>query len=63
MKKNKDEGRFITVYDDESGLSRNKIKVDTETGVNYLINIEGMSGGITVLLDKEGRPVVSQVKP
>jgi len=56
--------RFKTVYDHKTLLSRKKIIVDTETGINYLINIEeGMAGGITVLLDKDGKPVVSQVKP
>ncbi|MCJ7689429.1 MAG: DUF6440 family protein [Clostridiaceae bacterium] len=39
-----------------------KIIKNTETGVNYLINIEDYAGGITVLLDKDGNPMFSQVK-
>ena len=58
---NKNENkRFITVYE-QGTLSRCKIIVDTQTGVNYLMNIDGYAGGITVLLDREGKPVISQV--
>jgi hypothetical protein len=39
-----------------------KIIENTKTGVNYLINIEDYAGGITVLLDKDGNPMFSQVK-
>ena len=35
--------------------------VDKETGVNYLFVHEGYSGGITPLLDKDGKPVVTRV--
>ena len=33
--------------------------VDTKTGVNYLWHAEGYTGGLTVLLDRDGKPVVS----
>ena len=42
--------------------SRLKIIVDAETGINYLINIDGYAGGITPLLDKEGKPVLSSIE-
>ena len=33
-----------------------EVWVDTETGVNYLYH-RGNAGGLTVLLDKDGKPV------
>ncbi len=35
--------------------------VDRETGVNYLYHMDGYSGGLTPLLDREGKPVISPV--
>ena len=32
---------------------------DTQTGVNYLFVQSGYAGGLTPLLDREGKPVVS----
>ncbi|MEG0228724.1 MAG: DUF6440 family protein [Lachnospiraceae bacterium] len=37
-----------------------EIWVDTETGVNYLFRRDGYAGGLTVLLDKDGNPVVTK---
>ena len=34
---------------------------DTATGVNYLFRSEGYAGGLTPLLDGQGRPVVTPV--
>ena len=53
----KDE-RFIKVYS-QGKLTVSQIWVDTVTGVNYLFHEDGYAGGMTVLLDKEGKPVVS----
>ena len=36
-----------------------EIWVDKETGVNYVFAFSGYAGGLTVLLDKEGKPVVT----
>lgn len=60
--KNNENKRFKTVYDQGNMGSRCKIIVDTQTGINYLANIEGYAGGITVLLDKDGKPVVSPIE-
>ena len=38
-----------------------EILVDKETGVNYLYRQSGYSGGMTVLLDKDGKPIISAV--
>ena len=51
--------RFEKVY--SQGLGEVEIWVDKETGVNYLYRQSGYSGGMTVLLDKEGKPVVTAV--
>ena len=37
-----------------------EIWVDTETGVNYLFCKDGYAGGLTPLLDKDGKPVVTR---
>lgn len=36
-----------------------EIWVDTQTGINYLFHQNGYAGGMTVLLDREGKPVIS----
>ena len=38
-----------------------EIWVDKETGVNYLYRQSGYSGGLTPLLDRDGKPVVSPI--
>ena len=50
--------RFIRVY--SKGISTvNEIWIDRETGVNYFFHAAGYSGGLTPLLDKDGKPVVT----
>ena len=39
-----------------------EIWVDKETGVNYLWRATGYAGGLTVLLDRDGKPVVTPVE-
>ena len=53
--------RFIKIYS-QGAASRNEIWVDTETGVNYLYHTAGYSGGITPLLDKDGKVVVTPIE-
>ena len=60
----KKEKRFEVVFKDGSQLKDDgfrQILVDTETGVNYLVWKSGYAGGITPLLDSEGKVVVSTV--
>ena len=52
--------RFEKVYS-QGMLNTTEIWVDRETGVNYLYHASGYSGGMTVLLDEEGKPVISPV--
>lgn len=52
--------RFEKVYS-QGIMNRTEIWVDKVTGVNYLWHHDGYAGGLTVLLDKDGKPVVSSV--
>ncbi len=54
----KKEKRFVRIHTDGVG-SGNAIWVDTVTGVNYFYHTEGYSGGLTPLLDRDGKPVIS----
>ncbi|APC39434.1 DUF6440 family protein [Clostridium estertheticum] len=52
-----------TIYDHEYEISvRCKAIKNTGLITNYFINIEGCKGGITVLLDKNGNSMLSQIK-
>jgi len=51
--------RFEKIYSQSMGSM--EIWVDRETGVNYLYRQSGYSGGMTPLLDREGKPVVTPV--
>ena len=55
--------RFVKAYS-EGTFSGNgfEIWVDTETGVNYIWRGTGYAGGMTVLLDRDGKPVVTPVE-
>lgn len=52
--------RFEKVYS-QGSMNVMEIWVDKKTGVNYLYHASGYSGGMTPLLDREGKPVVSPV--
>ena len=52
--------RFEKVYS-QGKLTVTQIWVDKETGVNYLYHEDGYSGGLTPLLDRAGKPVISAV--
>lgn len=51
--------RFEKVYTQSSGGT--EIWLDKETGVNYLYHSSGYAGGLTPLLDKDGKPIVTHV--
>ena len=50
--------RFEKVYS-QGSMTVTEIWVDKETGVNYIFHASGYSGGMTVLLDKDGKPVIT----
>ena len=55
------ENRFEQVYT-QGVLQTVQIWVDRETGVNYLFVSSGESGGLTPLLGRDGRPVISPLE-
>ena len=54
------EKRFEKVYA-QGALDVMEVWVDKETGVNYLYHDSGYAGGLTPLLDREGKPVISTI--
>ena len=59
----KKENRFVKTYSQSGGFSGNNmaIYVDRQTGVNYLYSASGYSGGMTVLVDREGKPIITPI--
>ena len=57
MAKNK---RFKKIYS-QGTVSTMEIWIDKETGVNYVFHASGYSGGMTPLLDREGKPVITPI--
>lgn len=56
-----DDKRFVKVYS-QGGWSRGiEIWVDRVTGVNYICTQSGYAGGMTVLLNRDGTPVVTPI--
>lgn len=53
--------RFKSIYS-QGTLDAIQILVDTETGVHYLFRKYANSGGITPLLGKDGKPVISPIE-
>lgn len=58
MEKNE---RFVSVYS-QGKVNRMEIWVDKETGVNYVFHSSGYAGGMTVLVDQDGKPVITPVE-
>ena len=54
------DSRFIKVYKQDMGST--EIWVDKETGVNYLYHQSGYSGGLTVLVDRDGKPMITRLE-
>ena len=54
------EKRFVRTWSD-GAFGSNEIWVDRQTGVNYLFHASGYAGGLTVLVDREGKPVITPV--
>ena len=55
--------RFVEVYS-QGVVNVVKVIVDTETGVNYVMGSHDLrvGTGMTVLVDKDGRPVITPMK-
>lgn len=52
--------RFEKTYS-QGTMNVTEIWVDKQTGVNYLYHISGNSGGLTPLLDREGKPIITSI--
>ena len=53
--------RFENIYS-QGTVNRMEIWMDRETGVNYVFHVSGYSGGMTPLLDTDGKPVISPIE-
>ena len=55
--------RFVEVYN-QGIVNVTRIIVDTETGVNYLMACHNKANGtgLTILVDQNGKPVVTPIK-
>ena len=51
--------RFIKVHSENLGTEI--VLVDKKTGVNYLFVSRDYAGGLTVLLNRDGTPVVTPI--
>lgn len=57
----KDDKRF-EIIDSEVGLLKGiTVLRDKETGVQYLFYKDGYAGGLTPLLDKDGKPITDRI--
>ncbi len=52
--------RFVKTYS-QGKLNGIELWVDKKTGVNYIFGYNGYAGGMTVLVDAEGRPIRTPV--
>ncbi len=53
-----DKERFEVVYKQSTLMREIRIVVDRETGVQYMQTQNGYSGGVTVLVDQDGKPLL-----
>ena len=53
------EKRFKKLYS-QGAVDNVEIWVDTETGVNYMFKQSGYAGGLTPLLDVNGKPIITR---
>lgn len=57
----KKENRFVKIYSQGGFSTALQIWVDKKTGVNYLYTQSGYAGGLTALLDRDGKPVITPI--
>ena len=55
----KKEKRFVRTSVESTGFEENSVWVDRQTGVNYVFHASGNAGGLTPLLDREGKPIIT----
>ena len=55
--------RFEVIHREGNALKNSgmiQVIVDKETGVNYLFVVSGYAGGLTPLLEEDGRPIITK---
>lgn len=57
----KNEKRFEKIYT-EGSVNVTEIWIDKATGVNYIYHCAGYSGGLTPLLDSNGKVVITPIE-
>ena len=55
----KKEKRFVRTSVESTGFEENSVSVHRETGLNYLSQSTRHAGGMTPLLDREGKPIIT----
>ena len=53
--------RFVRILDESGFVTANELWVDRQTGATYLFHYNGNAAGLTVLVDANGKPVISSV--
>ena len=59
----KEEKRFEVIFKEGSQIKdegMRQVVVDKETGVNYFVWKSGYAGGVTPLLDSEGKVIITE---
>ena len=56
----KEQKRFVRTFSD-GVFGTNEIWVDRQTGVNYLYHVTGNAAGLTVLVDRDGKPIITPI--
>lgn len=59
----KQEKRFEFTHEEVVGNNIKQIFRDRATGVQYLKHVSGATGGIVVLVDQDGKPLLDLAKP
>ena len=63
-KRAKPDDRFVTIHKEDNSFSNEGLRyvlVDKKTGVTYLFIRSGYGAGITPLLDRDGKPVITRI--
>ncbi|MFT3952530.1 MAG: DUF6440 family protein [Oscillospiraceae bacterium] len=60
----KENNRFQIIFEETNSIaSGSKVLKDKETDVLYFFHYSGYAGGLTPLLDKDGKPLVDSSNP
>ena len=53
--------RFEIIETQNGFITEIKVIIDKETGVNYMFVHDGYAGGLSVMVDENGDPLVSEI--